>query len=94
LEALVKVAPGHPELCATALSLIVKSRSTDRWTMADRKEICNILTTVHGNSDPDIKQLALNIIDHLTKLGFGSYRTILESPPSAPLPEPSEIVRA
>jgi hypothetical protein len=93
LEALAKLAPIYPELCARALSLIVKSRSTDRWTMADRKEISSILTTVHTNADPDINELAANIIDHLTKLGFESYRAILENPAHAVVPELAHIVR-
>ena len=84
LESLATLAPDHPALCARALLLIVKSRSTDRWMMADRKEITSILTTVHGNADQALRGLVANIIDHLTKLGFESYRRILQNPPQAP----------
>ncbi len=93
LEALANLAPTYPELCVRALSLIVKSRSMDRWAMADRKEISSILATVHGNTDADIKELAANVIDHLTKLGFESYRSILQNPPPAPAIETPEGVR-
>jgi hypothetical protein len=93
LEALANLAPTYPELCVRALSLIVKSRSTDRWAMADRKEISSILITSYGNMDDEIKEQAANVIDHLTKLGFESYRSILQNPPQARTVETPESMR-
>jgi hypothetical protein len=65
----------------------------ERWAMADRKEISSILATVYGNTDADIKDLAANVIDHLTKLGFESYRSILQNPTPAPAIETPNSVR-
>ena len=69
---------GYPSLCGIALSSIVRSRHTQRWMLSSGKEVHSILETLYANTVDEINNLAVGIIDHLTKLGFESYRHILE----------------
>ena len=86
LQTLATLAPAYPELCVRALDLIVTSRSMNRWAMADRPEIRRILNTACGETDVE-REIAAHVIDHLTKLGFESYRSILETPPATAIIE-------
>lgn len=76
LSVLLTLAVKHPQLCAQALSLIVRSRSADRLTLGHDENIPRILASLYSTGDAEAIGLAENIIDHLTKLGFENYRTI------------------
>jgi hypothetical protein len=73
------------KLCVQALSLIVKSRSADRWMFGHSQEIRDILSTAYASPDAETKDIAFDAIDHLTKLGFEHYRDILELQQPKPL---------
>ena len=91
LDALAKLSPAHPRLCGEALTLIVKSPYTERWMLGSSTQVQRVLTTIYGNVDAGIKDLAIKLIDYLTKLGFENYRHILENPtfvPSGQLSQP------
>jgi hypothetical protein len=93
LGALSALAFSYPLLCGKALLLIVKSRYTDRWMLGSSKEIQSVLVTLYGNVAVEIKDLAASIVDHLTKLGFESYRHTLENSERALLTATPESLR-
>ena len=83
-DALSALAAAHPRLCGEALMLIVKSRYTERLMLYSSAKVQHILATMHGHADDGSRDLAVRIIDHLTKLGFEDYRHILENPVPVP----------
>ena len=79
LDALLVLAPRHPLLCAKALSLMVRSRSADRLMLGHNEDIPRILEALYSTEDAEATSVAENVIDHLTKLGFETYRTISQA---------------
>jgi hypothetical protein len=74
-----------PDLCVHALELLAKSRAVDRGTLIVHEgDIKAILSRARACGDRDSAARAERIIDHLTKLGFETYRSIpaanLEAP--------------
>jgi hypothetical protein len=76
LSVLLVLAVKHPQLSAQALFLIVRSKSADRLTLGHNEDIPRILAALYSTHDADSIGIAENVIDHLTKLGFETYRTI------------------
>ncbi|MGA2143507.1 MAG: hypothetical protein ABSH49_00845 [Bryobacteraceae bacterium] len=79
LSVLLTLAAKHPQLCAQALSLIVRSKSADRVTLGHSEDIPRILAALYSTGDADTTDTAENIIDHLTKLGFDTFREISQA---------------
>jgi hypothetical protein len=86
----------HPliQIYALELSLVVKSRSTERLGICRQKrEIREILSAIYGSRTAGNKRMAEDIIDHLTKLDFESYRFILNNPlPAVPSDTPASAI--
>lgn len=78
LNAFPALAIRQPQLCAKALSLVIRSRSSDRLTLGHNEDIPRILNALYSTHDAVAIGIAENVIDHLTKLGFERYRTILQ----------------
>ncbi len=76
LSVLLALSAKHPQLCAKALSLIVRASSADRLTLGHDENIPRILAALYSTGDAAAIGLAENIIDHLTKLGFETFRKI------------------
>jgi hypothetical protein len=76
LRELLALAVRQPQLCAQALALIVLSKSADRLTLGHDEDIPRILAALYSTGDAGATNIAEKIIDHLTKLGFETFRTI------------------
>ena len=60
-----------------------KSRYTERWMLGSSAKVQHVLTMLYGNTSDVIKDLAVSLVDYLTKLGFENYRHILTNPSPA-----------
>jgi len=81
IETLCALADRHPLLCARALDLIIHSSTSRRsflWGHTD--DIHKALMGVCKAGETEAKRLGVKSVDYLTKLGFETYRSILESP--------------
>jgi hypothetical protein len=76
LRELLTLAVAHPELCSQALLLIVRSRFVDRLTLGHNEDLPRILEAIYATGNAGAVGFAERIIDHLTKLGFESFREI------------------
>lgn len=76
LSTLSALASDHPLLCARALSLIVLSKSADRLMLGYNDDLREALSRLYSTANADAIVIAEKVIDHLTKLGFETYRTI------------------
>lgn len=83
LGALAGLATAYPGLCAEALLLIVKWRETDRWLLGLGETVETVVTAAHSSDVEGVRELAIKLVDELTKLGFERYRGILEGPQEA-----------
>jgi|CZKX01.1.fsa_nt_gi hypothetical protein len=92
LSVLLALAVRHPQLCAKALSLIVRSRSADRLTLGHDENIPRILTALYSTEDAAAIAIAENIIDHLTKLGFETFREIPQAHRKPIEPEEERLI--
>jgi hypothetical protein len=92
LSVLLTLAVKHPQLCAKALSLIVRSNSADRLTLGYNEDIPRILAAIYSTGDTEAVGLAEKIIDHLTKLGFESFREIPQTQRKPLEPEDERLI--
>jgi hypothetical protein len=79
LGALEKLAHNYPLRSARALRLYL-DREKEGWTIeAGRREIENILQTCLASENPDVLATVEDLIHWLGSLGYGGFRTLLES---------------
>jgi len=92
LRELVGLTVRHPELCAQALLLIVRSRSADHLTLGHNEDIPRILDAIYSMGDASAIGIAEKTIDHLTKLGFENFRTLGQTQRKPPEPGKNTLV--
>jgi hypothetical protein len=75
----------YPFLCTSALELLVKAKSADRFTLGHNEDISVILACALASCEPKAVAQADRIIDYLLRLGFENYRCLQETRQRAPI---------
>ncbi len=77
IKALKTLAPDFPFLCAKALDRMIQPRKLRSYTFqTDEEEFKSILYAIYASNDDAAKVIAEKIINHITKMGFETYRHI------------------
>jgi hypothetical protein len=76
LPVLLSLTRQHPLLCGRALSLIVYSRTADRYLLGHNDDLRRIVEALYSTRDEQAIRIAEKLVDYMTKLGFEAYRHI------------------